>query len=82
MNEELIKTFCLFTVIGIGIGYGIILLFKIWERAFDEILQMFNLKKEFTDFVFNKYHKQTRVVSVDGPKCFSKEDQEKYYPDE
>jgi len=44
-----------------GIGSGIIIFLKIWEKAFDLILQMFDLKKEFIQYVFDKYHKQ-RVV--------------------
>jgi hypothetical protein len=54
---EIVLAMCLVVTIGVLI----ILILKVWEKAFDIILQMFNMKKEFIDFVRNKYHKQTVV---------------------
>lgn len=36
-------------------GVLLIAILKIWEKAFDLGLQMFNMKKEFLDFVCKKY---------------------------
>jgi len=36
-------------------GVLIIALLKVWEKVFDLGLQMFNMKKEFIDFVNKKY---------------------------
>jgi len=36
-------------------GVLLITILKIWEKAFDLGLQMFNMKKEFFDFIIKKY---------------------------
>jgi len=36
-------------------GVLLIAILKIWEKVFDLSLQMFNMKKEFLDFVIKKY---------------------------
>ena len=60
--QEWVKNFSLYVVIGMGLGSGIIITLKIWEKALDLILQMFNLQKEFIQYVYDKYHKR-RVVT-------------------
>ena len=49
------QTFCVYLVLGMGIGSAIIIILKVWEKAFDLLLQMFDVKKEFHDFIINKY---------------------------
>ena len=36
-------------------GVLLITILKIWEKVFDLGLQMFNMKKEFFDFIIKKY---------------------------
>ena len=36
-------------------GVLLIALLKVWEKVFDLGLQMFNMKKEFFDFIIKKY---------------------------
>jgi len=36
-------------------GVLLIAILKAWEKVFDLGLQMFNMKKEFLDFVYKKY---------------------------
>ena len=36
-------------------GFLLIAMLKVWEKVFDLGLQMFNMKKEFIDFVNKKY---------------------------
>ena len=36
-------------------GVLLIAILKIWEKVFDLGLQMFNMKKEFIDFMYKKY---------------------------
>ena len=51
---EIVLALCMLVTCGVLI----IAILKVWEKAFDLILQMLNLKKEFIDFVWNKYHKK------------------------
>jgi hypothetical protein len=62
MNQQTMVEIVLALSMVLASGVLIIVILKVWEKAFDLILQMFNLKKEFIDFVFNKYRKQ-RVVT-------------------
>lgn len=55
---EIVLALCMVVTAGVLI----IVILKVWEKTFDLILQMFNLKKEFIDFVWSKYHKQ-RVIT-------------------
>jgi len=55
---EWAKNFSFYIVIGMGIGFGIIVILKVWEKALDLILQMLDLQKEFIQYVWDKYHKK------------------------
>jgi len=50
-------------VIGLSLivtsGVLLIIILKVWEKVFDLGLQMFNMKKEFVDFVYKKYRAKT-----------------------
>lgn len=46
----------------IVIGLLIVLAMWVWDWAFTCILDVLNLKKEFIQFVYDKYHKQ-KVIS-------------------
>ena len=54
-------------VIGLSLivtsGVLLIAILKIWEKVFDLALQMFNMKKEFVDFVYKKYREKRTVKS-------------------
>jgi len=43
-------------------GLLLIAILKVWEKVFDLGLQMFNMKKEFLDFIIKKY-RDKRVVT-------------------
>ena len=43
-------------------GVLLIAILKVWEKVFDLGLQMFNMKKEFLDFIIKKY-RDKRVVT-------------------
>lgn len=42
-------------------GVAAIAILRVWEKVFELALQMFNMKKEFIDFVYHKYH-ENRVI--------------------
>ena len=43
-------------------GVLLIAILKIWEKVFDLSLQMFNMKKEFLDFMYKKYRGKRGVT--------------------
>ena len=43
-------------------GVLLIAILKVWEKVFDLGLQMFNMKKEFLDFIINKYRDKRGVT--------------------
>ena len=43
-------------------GVLLIALLKVWEKVFDLGLQMFNMKKEFLDFMYKKYRGKRGVT--------------------
>jgi len=61
ITDNLIKVTIILSLI-VTSGVLLIALLKIWEKVFDLGLQMFNMKKEFIDFVIKKY-RDKRVVT-------------------
>jgi len=43
-------------------GVLLIAILKVWEKVFDLGLQMFNMKKEFRDFIIKKYRDKRGVT--------------------
>ena len=61
ITDNLIKVTIILSLI-VTSGVLLIALLKIWEKVFDLGLQMFNMKKEFLDFIIKKY-RDKRVVT-------------------
>jgi len=43
-------------------GVLLIAILKVWEKVFDLGLQMFNMKKEFLDFIIKKYRDKRGIT--------------------
>jgi len=43
-------------------GVLLIAMLKVWEKVFDLGLQIFNMKKEFLDFIIKKYRDKRGVT--------------------
>ena len=43
-------------------GVLLIAILKVWEKVFDLGLQMFNVKKDFIDFILKKYRDKKGVT--------------------
>lgn len=59
--EEWAKVFCLYLVLGMGIGTAILILINIWWKVFDEVIKLFKLKKQFAEFLRNKIANKQKI---------------------
>ena len=61
ITDNLIKVTIILSLI-VTSGVLLIALLKIWEKVFDLGLQIFNMKKEFLDFIIKKYRDKRGVT--------------------
>jgi len=59
--DNLIKVTIILSLI-VTSGVLLIAILKIWEKVFDLGLKMFNMKKEFLDFIIKKYRNKRGVT--------------------
>jgi len=58
--SELTKSFCVYVVIGMGIGFSLLLLAYVYWKAFEQIVNTLGMNKEFIQFIWDKRRKSLK----------------------
>jgi len=58
-----IQAFCVYVVIGMGIGFGVLVMLYLYWAIFEKIINIAGIKKEFIQFVWDKHNKQDKTVA-------------------
>jgi len=58
--SQWIQSFCVYVVIGMGIGFGVLVMLYLYWAIFEKAVNILGVKKEFIQFVWDKHRKNLK----------------------